>query len=155
MTPEIIVLFTSMIPFSDIKLAIPLGLEMGMSAPTTFIFAVSGTILPAAIIMALIGPASKFARKKSKLMDRFFAKLFYTTKKKHHERFQRYGPIFIIFLVAVPFPGSGPVTGSMVSFLFGLEYWRALTLVVIGASIAGLMLTAGFNSIFALIEAIR
>lgn len=155
MTPELLVFFTSMIPWTDIKLSIPLGLEMGMSSFTTFLFAVTGTLLPAAIIMGLIGPAANLSRKHSEFLDSFLTKLFHTTKKKHSEKFQRYGPFFIILLVAIPFPGSGPVTGSIVSYLFGLEYWKAFTLIVIGSSIAGLFLTMGFTSIFAIIEAMR
>ena len=87
MTTEIIVFLTAMIPFLELKLAIPLGLEFGLSRASTFLFAVSGTIVPAAISLALISPVSNLLRKKSEKMNLFFEKLFNKTRKEHSLRF--------------------------------------------------------------------
>ncbi len=152
MTTEIIVFLTAMIPFLELKLAIPLGLEFGLSRTSTFLFAVSGTIVPAAISLALISPVSNILIKKSEYMKQFFERLFHKTRKNHSLKFQRYGAIFLIAFVAIPLPGSGSVSGSIIAFLFGVDYWKGLSLIVSGTALAGILVLAGFESIFAILN---
>jgi uncharacterized membrane protein len=152
MIPELIVFFTAMTPFLEIKLAIPVGMELGLSATSTFLFSVAGTIIPIAIILAIIGPFSDFLRKKSQFMDKFFKNLFNKTRKEHSKKFKRYGTIFLIIFVAIPLPGSGAGTGALISFIFGVDYWKSLNLIFLGTLIAGILLTAGFGSIFAILD---
>ena len=152
MNTEIIVFFTAMVPFLELKLAIPLGLELGLSRATTFLFAVSGTIMPAAISLALIGPTSNLLRKKSEKMNIFFEKLFHKTRKQHSLKFQRYGALFLLAFVAIPLPGSGSVSGTIIAFLFGVDYWKALSLISAGTALAGILVLAGFESIFAILN---
>jgi len=152
MNTELIVFFTAMLPFLELKLAIPLGLDFGLSRATTFLFAVSGTIVPAAISLALIGPISNFLRKNSEYMNHFFEKLFNKTRKHHSLKFQRYGAIFLLAFVAIPLPGSGSVAGTIIAFLFGVDYWKALSLIAAGTAIAGILVLAGFESIFAILN---
>ncbi|MBD3330454.1 ligand-binding protein SH3 [Candidatus Peregrinibacteria bacterium] len=151
-TPELITFFSSMTPFIEMKLAIPLGMEMGLSATSTFLFAVSGTILPAALTLALISPVTEYIRSKSKYLDTFFEKLFQKTRKQHTKKFNRYGALFLILFVAIPLPGSGASAGTIIAFLFGIDYWKGISLISIGTIIAGILLTAGFGSIFALLN---
>ncbi len=152
MIPELIVFFSSMTPL-DLKLSIPLGLKLGLSLPTTFVFAISGTIIPAAIFLAIIGPLSKFLRKKYKFMDNFFEKLFQKTRKDHSKKFERYGEILILIIVGVPFlPGNGAGAGALMAFLFGVDYWKALSLIVIGTIISGAIITGGLSSIIGIFK---
>lgn len=146
MPPELIVFFTAMIPYLDIKLAIPIGISFGLSAPSTFLFAVSGNIIPAAIFLALIGPISTLAAKHSKPINTFLEKIFNKTRKQHTKKFISYGALFIIAFVAIPIPGSGTITGSLIAFLFGVNYWKSLCLISIGAAIAGILVTTGSES---------
>lgn len=150
MHPEIITFLAAMTPFLDMKLAIPLGRELGLSSTSTIIFTLAGTIIPAAIFLALISPISNFLRNHSKWIDNFFTKLFKKTRKEHTKNFQRYGALFILAFVAIPLPGSGTAAGSLIAFLFGVEYWKALSIIVAGALIGALLLTAGVESVFAL-----
>jgi len=155
MIPELTVFLTAMIPFLELKLAIPLGHSMGISSINTLLFAVAGTIIPSAITLGTIGPLSDWSRKKSKKLDNLFQKLFKKTRKEHSKNFVRFGAIFLIALVAIPLPGSGTVTGATVSFLFGVDYWKALTLIVVGSVISGILVTGGVASITALFNLIK
>lgn len=152
MYAELTVFFSAMTPFLDLKLAIPLGHSFGLSAPTIFLFSVAGSIVPAALTLKFIDPVSKFARKHSKKMDKFFAHLFDKTRKDHSKKFQRYGAIFLVAFVALPLPGSGSVGGSIIAFLFGVDYWKALALISLGIAITGGLLLAGFESVFKLLD---
>ena len=152
MIPELIVFFTAMIPFLELKLSIPLGLELGLSSTTTFLFSMAGSLIPPTIILAVIGPLSSWARKKSKYMDKFFTNLFRKTRKEHTKKFNRYGSLFIIALIAIPLPGSGSTTGALVAFIFGVDYWKSISMVCAGIACSAILLTAGFESVFALLD---
>lgn len=152
MIKELLVFFAAMTPFLELKLAIPLGFELGLSATSTFLFAVAGSIVPAAILLAIIGPISNYLRKKSIRLDNFFTKLFDKTRKEHSKRFKRYGAILIIAVIAIPLPGSGSGAGAIIAFIFGVDYWKGLSLITAGTALGGLMLTAGFGSIFKILD---
>lgn len=150
MPPELTVFFTAMTPFLEIKLAIPLGIKLGLSKTSTVIFAVAGTIVPAMLGLAVADPVTKFLRSKSKIMDRFFKFLFEKTRKEHTKNFERYEALFIFMLVSTPLPGSGASVGALIAYLFGVEYWKACSLFIAGTIVAALLLLTGLESIFAL-----
>ncbi len=152
MASELIVFFTAMAPFLELKLAIPVGMGFGLSTTTIFLFAVPGAILPGAIMLALIKPISRFLRERSESMDKFFEKLFSKTRKEHTKRFNRYGAILLIILIATPLPGSGTSVAALISFVFGVDYWKSITLMLIGTIIGAMLLTAGFGSIFKILD---
>ncbi|MBI4235416.1 small multi-drug export protein [Candidatus Peregrinibacteria bacterium] len=150
MQNELTVFFTAMIPFLDLKLAIPLGTGLGLSATSSLIFATAGTIIPGALILWLIGPITNFLCKKSKTINNFFKKLFHKTRKEHSKNFTRYGALFLILFVAIPIPGSSAGAGALLAFLFGVDYWKALSLIFIGVVLSGIIVTAGTESVIAL-----
>ncbi|MBI2634626.1 small multi-drug export protein [Candidatus Peregrinibacteria bacterium] len=152
MSPEITVLLTAMIPLTDVKVAIPLGIKLGLSSTTSFLFAVTGNIIPAALTLALIGPVTDFLCKHSKFCNKFFTNLFNKTRKEHSKKFQRYGAIFLVTFVALPIPGSGSAAGALIAFLFGINFWKALPLISLGIVLASAFITAGFTSIFAIMD---
>jgi uncharacterized membrane protein len=152
MAPELIVFFTAMAPFLELKLAIPVGMGFGLSTTTILLFAVPGAILPGAIMLALIGPISNFLRKKSKFMDNFFEKLFKKTRKDHSKRFNRYEAVLLVILIATPLPGSGTSVAALISFVFGVDYWKSIALMLTGTIIGAMLVTAGFGSIFKILD---
>ncbi len=149
---EIIVFFSAMVPFIEIKASIPLGLSLGLSKITAYIFSVSGMIIPGVIYLLVLDPLTKFARNKSKFLDAFLKKLFEKTRKEHSTKFRKLGPLFLILLVGIPLPGSGTMTGAFVSFVFGIEYWTAIAFISIGAMISGILVLGGVSSIITLIN---
>ena len=150
LTKELIVFFSAMTPGFDIKIAVPIGLSMGLSLPTTLLFAIPGMTVPGAIALAVLGPLSTWVMKKSQRLNIFFTKLFDKTRKKHSKNFGKFGAIFLILFVAFPMPGSGSVGGAIVAFLFGVNYWKALFLISIGVGLAAILVSAGVESITSL-----
>lgn len=150
MSEELITFFSAMIPFLDLKLAIPLGRELGLSSTNSLLFAVAGNVVPSAILLAILEPLGKWAQKKSKFIHNILNKTFEKTRKDHSKRFQRYGALFLIAFVALPIPGSGSASSAILAFLFGVDYWKALSLIFIGILIAGVVISAGLQSLTAL-----
>ncbi len=141
-----------MIPFIDIKAAVPLGFQMGLSKLTIYFFAVAGMLIPGVLNLFLLGPVTNYARKKSKFLDAFFTKLFEKTRKDHDSKVKKYGPLFLLLFVGIPIPGSGAMTGALIAFVFGMEAWSSLTFIAIGTIVSVGLLMGGIESFSALIH---
>lgn len=150
--PEIIVFFAAMTPFADIKFSIPLGMKLGLTGFSSAMFSLAGAITLCAVVLALLGPVSRFGMKRSKFLNKYFTKIFEETRTNHGERITKYGAIFIPLFVASPLPGSGIVGGAVLSFIFGIEYFKSLALIFIGTAIPALIITLGAKSVFFIIH---
>ena len=155
MPPEIIVFFAAMTPFVDIKFSIPLGMKLGLTGLSSALFSIAGSMTLCAIILALLGPISRFAMKKSKFLNKYFTKLVDTTRSAHAEKISKYGIIFLPVFIAIPFPGSGIMGGSILAFIFGIEYFKSLALIFMGTAIPAIVITLGSKSVFMIIRHFR
>lgn len=149
--PELIVFFSAMLPVTELRGAIPLGFLIGLPPESIFLWALIGNIIPCFFILWVLRPISEFLMRHSKFFNRFFTKLFEKTRTKHENAIQKYGPIFLVVFVAIPLPGSGGWTGSLVAFLFGIKYWKAIGLISIGLTIAGILITLGITGVISFI----
>jgi uncharacterized membrane protein len=61
--------------------------------------------------------------------------------KEHSKKFLRLGSLALIAIVAIPLPGTGSWTGSLIAFLMGIPYWKAISLIFIGILIAASIVT--------------
>lgn len=153
MPPELTTFFTSMLPVTELRGAIPLAIAtLGLTPWEAFFWGVLGNIIPNFFILWLLGPISAFLMRKSKLCDKLFTKLFNKTRKKYHKKFLKYGYIFLLLFVATPLPGSGGWTGTLIAFLFGASYWKAIGVISLGIICAGTLVTLGFESIVKIVE---
>ncbi len=62
-------------------------------------------------------------------------------RERVSQKFQRYGPLALTVLVAVPLPITGVWTGCLAAWTFGIPFWRALPPIALGAGIAGVIVT--------------
>lgn len=138
--PQIAIFLASMIPLIELRGSIPLGFVFGLAPETIYLLTVIGSLIPAFFILLLLDPVSKFLIKHFDIFDRFFKKLFKHTREKHGDSIAKYGPIFLIVFVAIPLPGSGAWTGSLIAFLFNIKYWKAISLIALGLAISGLIM---------------
>lgn len=141
------VFFAGMTPYLNLKLAIPLGMSMHLPILKVVLFAVAGDLVPALIILYLLGPVSTLLRKSSTRIDKFVEKLFNKTRQKNFERFQRYGAWGIFIFIATPLPGSGNITGGLMAYVLGINYWKTAFIVTMGTLASALLITAGFESV--------
>ncbi|MBT4917424.1 small multi-drug export protein [Candidatus Peregrinibacteria bacterium] len=147
MPAEIKVLLAGLTPFLDIKLAVPIGKSLGLSSTITLIFGIAGAMVIPVLMLIYLDPFVKFMEQKSKAVHLFCVKILDKTRTEHSKNFQRFGTLFLISLIAIPIPGSGAGTGAIICYLFGVEYWKSITIVFIGTTIAGLLMTAGVESL--------
>lgn len=140
-SPDLAVFVASMLPISELRGAIPLGV-WGFKLPLirTYIIAVLGNLVPILPLLWLIDPVSKFA-KKTRLGRRFFDWVFERTRKKG-KLIEKYEALGLMLFVAIPLPVTGAWTGTLAAFLFGVHRAYAFPSITAGVLIAGIIVSA-------------
>ncbi|MCF7799268.1 small multi-drug export protein [Candidatus Woesearchaeota archaeon] len=141
----------ALIPFVELRLAIPLGIGMGLSPVLVFLTAVIADILLGFLLIEILYLLDKWIPH-WKLLG--IGKFYLRTRKKAHRKIshftEKYGLVGVALFIAVPLPGSGVYTGSLGAFLIALEKKRFRLACVIGATISGLVVTLLSLGVFGL-----
>ena len=128
-------------PIAELRLALPLAIhEYEIPWYLAFPICLLGNLLPVPFLLLLLEPASRMAGK-VRPVRRILDWIFERTRRKGRlvEKYERIG---MVILVAIPLPGSGAWTGSIVAFLLGLKFKSAFVSIVLGVFIAGVIVTA-------------
>jgi len=142
MPKEILTLLISMIPVGELRSSIPIAINVyGLSVFSAFFFSVLGNILIALFLLLTLEPVSRFLDDHFYWLNRFFAWLFERTRKKHSQKFENWGALALITFVAIPLPMTGVWSGCLAAFVFGIHFKKSFPSVVIGALIAGIVVT--------------
>ena len=130
----------SMLPVVELRLGLPYGIAIGLDYPLALLAAVLGNLLPAPFIILFIKNFLIFLRRRFKKLDGFVTRLEERAHLKS-EIVTKYGPIGLCLLVAIPLPGTGAWTGSLVAALMGMRLKKAMPAIVIGVLIAAAIMT--------------
>ncbi|TSC92328.1 MAG: putative small multi-drug export protein [Candidatus Berkelbacteria bacterium Licking1014_7] len=151
-SPQLKVFLMSMLPISELRLALPLALTVyHLSFWQAIFLTVVGNFIPAVMIIFVLGWTEKFLSSKSVCFARFFKALFERTHIKHNKKFEVWGAIALISFVAIPLPMTGAWTGALASFIFEIEKKKALIYILLGiifASAIVAVITLGMEKIF-------
>ncbi len=140
--PELAVFLMSMLPITELRAAIPVGLTVyKLNIWTTLFYGILGNIIPMFFILYLIDPISKFLMRHSKFFHNLFSWLFKRTAIKFEGKYAKYGSIALVLFVAIPLPFTGCWTGALAAFLFQIPRPRAAILIISGVIIAALIVT--------------
>lgn len=138
------VFFGAMLPVFELRGAIPLGIALFKLPPLqVFILAVAGNIAITAFILLWLPIVSRVLMKYSNVMNRLLNGLFQRTQQKHAKRLDQLGYLALFLFVAIPLPGTGAWTGSLVAYVFGLKSSRSLLIISAGIISAGVLVTLG------------
>lgn len=148
----------SMIPIIELRGAIPVAIEMGLSWYEAFGYAFLGSIIVAPILLLILMPILN-AMKKIKIFrglanaveSLFQSKAESVRNKaknantKNTENIIKMVGVFLF--VAIPLPLTGVWTGTAVAVFLGLGFWKSLVSVAAGNISAGLIMT-GLSLLF-------
>ena len=141
LAPELAVFLTSMLPIIELRGALPLAINLfNISWPKAFLIAYIGNMIPAPLILWLLGPIVRILSRVH-VFRRFFTWLFERTRKRSNKMIEKYEEIGLMAFVAIPLPGTGAWTGALIAFLFGLDFKKSLLIIAIGVFIAGVIVT--------------
>ena len=168
---EIYVFLISVLPIIELRGAIPVGAAIGLPFYVNYPVAVLGNLLPVPFILAFIPWILEFMHKHRILRglvewvwakaEKYRGKIIVNAEcrvqnaecgmqnaecrmqgdKKSRARLTR--PVFLALMlfVAIPLPGTGAWTGSLVAALFGLPKRQSFLAVTLGVLISGVIMS--------------
>jgi uncharacterized membrane protein len=146
MTREIaLTLLATVLPISELRGGIPLGISLGLDPWFTFSIAV---IANALIFFPIFFALRLFY---DKLLSRIplFNKYLDNLRKRGKPKVDKYGFWGLALFVAVPLPLTGAYTGTILAWLLGMNWRKAFLAIGLGVIVAGvvvLLITLGVTS---------
>ncbi len=137
----VVTLIVSMLPIIELRGAIPIGAALGLPVWQAALISIVGNILPAPFIIAFVRVVMDWLRTKSRRMQKFVAWLEAKGTGKKAERVRQYEFWGLVLFVAIPLPGTGAWTGSLVAALLDVRMKRALPAIVLGVLIAAVIIS--------------
>ena len=138
--PYLALFIVSMIPFIELRAAIPFGmLILGMPWYEAFLISFLSNCVPIPFVILLIRPIFTWL-KKTKLLAGFVHKLEAKMMKKS-EKVTKYKVIGLFVFVAIPIPGTGAYSGSLIAALLDMRLTKAIPSIVAGVFVAGVIMT--------------
>lgn len=141
---EIVVFLISMIPLLELRGSILAAGIMGMEWVPTMIIAVLGNMLPIPFILYFIKAIFNWMKKFNGLKK--IPEFCERKAMKHSGQIEKYGVFGLFLFVAIPLPGTGAWTGSLLAVLFGLKPKKSLLFIFFGVVTAGFIMSVlGFG----------
>ncbi len=147
-TKEFTVILTAMLPLIEVRGAIPVGIALGMSPLHATVLAYIGSVIPSPFILLAIRPIFAYL-KKTNLFEKIVTKLTNRSMEKS-TNIQKYGYIGLLIFVAIPLPGTGVWSGSLIAALLDMRIKYAFPTILLGnlvASIGIMVLSFGVVNI--------
>jgi len=137
---ELITFLLAMMPVSELRGAIPVGLSMGLGIKKVLALSIVGNLIPVVPILFLLEPVSGYLRR-FWIFKKFFDWLFERTRRKSG-LIERYEILGLMLFVAIPLPITGAWTGCVAASLFKIRLRYALLAITAGVLIAASIVTA-------------
>lgn len=142
----------SMIPAIEIKGAIPFGIALGLDAHIAFFAGLAGSSVIVCFLAFFTNWFYRFCKRKH-LFKRFIGWMDKITNK-HSQRIQSLGSLAIFAYVAVPIPGTGTWTGSIIAGVFNMKPRNIILSVFCGNIVSGLIVSLVGNEVISMIRMI-
>lgn len=139
--PHLAVLICSMIPIIELRGSIPLGALLDMPFWLNYILSVVGNMLPVPVILLFVKAVLTWM---AKCKINFFNKIanwIFAKADKNRPKIETYGFWGLFLFVAIPLPGTGAWTGSLVAALIDMKFGKAILAVLLGVLSAGVIMT--------------
>lgn len=147
---EIIIFLLSMLPISELRGAIPVGVSVfGIGIFKTFLISLAGNLCFIVPLLWFLKNLHLYFIKipfYNKFSSWWFSKVKQKTKKI--EKYEYFG---LMLFVAIPLPVTGAWSGCVASYLLGLNFWKSALFISFGVIIAGIIVTistVGITQIF-------
>lgn len=138
-TREVSVIFTAALPIIEVRGAIPLGISLGFTPLKSLLLSLIGSIVPVPIILFTIRPIFNYL-KSTKTFKQLVYKLTDRTLSKSG-RVQKFGAWGLLVFVAMPLPGTGVWSGSLIASLLNMRFKWTFPAILVGNIIAGIIIT--------------
>lgn len=139
--PHLCVFFCSMIPIIELRGAIPLGAGLQLPFWINYPISVIGNLVPVPIILLCIKFVLNWMSKSKVKVFNKTANWLFKKADKNRPKIEKYGFWGLFIFVALPLPGTGAWTGSLVAALMDMKFGRAFLSVALGVMTAGVIMS--------------
>ena len=150
---ELGVFFCSMLPIIELRGSIPLGAFLALPWYINYFISVIGNLVPVPFILLFIRAIIQWM--KGVKIFRKIALWLEAKAEKNQGKLAKGIFVGLFLFVAIPIPGTGAWTGSLIAALMGIKFKDAFFAILLGVLAAGAIMTLasygvlGFLSIFA------
>lgn len=135
---ELIVFIISMIPILELRGSLIAAGFLKMKFLSTYILAVIGNMLPIPFILIFIDKIFLWLKKTP--LKKAVIKLENRAVSKS-DIIKKYGKFGLFLFVAIPIPGTGAWTGSLVAVMLRMKFKDAILPIFLGVLTAGLIMS--------------
>ena len=146
---ELTVMITAMMPIIELRGAIPVGISLGLGPIHATIISFIGSMIPVPFILFTIRPIFNYL-KSTRVLNKFVNRLT-DRSETNSEKLKKYGAWGIVFIVAIPFPGTGVWSGSLAAALMNIRFKWSFPAILLGNLIAAVLIMTISHGIFSII----
>ncbi len=128
----------SLVPSFEGRYALLTGVVLGLTPSEALIVASIGVLTLSLVLPQVLYLIDNLVRRWDNregflgFINRFYHRYVERTRIRASKYMDRYGFLGLLIFVAIPLPGTGVWTGSLVSFLFGLDKRKTVLALVLG-----------------------
>ncbi len=131
---EAVVFVIAMLPLAELRLAIPVGVSLGLPAWYATVIAIAGSMVPVPFLLLLFRPVIKLFHK-TKIGSRF-ATWLTDRAESGRKKVIKYKRLGLFVFVAIPLPTTGVWTGSAAAALMDMRLRDVFVLIFLGNCVA-------------------
>ena len=139
-TKYLIVCGMSMVPVIELRGAVPYGVTTGLPLLPVLLTAILGNMVPVPFILLFIRKILAWMKTREGFCRRLAEKLEARALSKS-DVLEKYAAFGLFVLVAIPLPGTGAWTGSLVAAVFQLKWKHAIPSIFAGVVAAGIIMS--------------
>ena len=128
----------AMMPIVELRAALPWAIARGLDPWFSYLLCVLFNILPVPFILLFLNKILAWMETTRRFSG--IAKWLQERAHKKSETYYKYEMLGLFILVAIPLPGTGAWTGSLVAAVMGLRMKRAIPPIFLGVAAAGIIM---------------
>lgn len=134
----LLTMLISMLPVVELRGGLPAGVAMGLPIPVAFAASLVGNMIPVPFIILFVRPLFKWVRIHIPKLEGFISHLEARAEAKSADvlRYQTWG---LLIFVAIPLPGTGAWTGSLIAAMLEMRVKEAFPPIALGVVTAGII----------------
>lgn len=137
---ELAVVLLAAMPIVELRAAIPVGIGIFHLSPfSAYAWSVIGNLIPLVLLFLYLPKFITALSLYSPKIHGVFERYFFRLSEKHGKTLDRFGSLSLFIFVAIPYPGSGVWTASILAILFRMNPRFAIPSIVIGMLVSGLI----------------
>ena len=150
LTDYLIAFGMSMVPVLELRGSLFWAAAAGINPIVAYIICVIGNILPVPFLIRFVRPVFEWMKNRTTWMRNIVEKL----EAKAHDKsdvIKKYEMLGLFLLVAIPLPGTGAWTGSLVAAVLGMRVKDSFPMIVLGVMAAGVVVSLAAYGVVSLL----